>query len=194
MISSKQNYTWIFKNHGFNGCLPWEAIIGTMTDTMEEMKKEKPILHSMNSNSSTSPTTAGLKGNYTPIVIGIAVVLLGIATGYVLNRQSTNVLPSGEKEIIQESNGEIKKGQIYGSADEKAFRDSAEGMLEKGGLDGEGSHKLIRPGGDSQTAYLTSSALNLDQFVGKKIKIWGETFKSNKAGWFMDVGRVEVLE
>lgn len=194
MISSKQNYAWISKNHGFNGGLPWEAIIGTMTDTMEEKKIEKSILHKMNQTSPSTPQTVAAKSNYIYIV-GAVLVLLGIASGFLLSgRSDSSTLPSTKKEVITQSDTEIKKGQIYGSSDEKAFRDSTEGMLEKGGLDGEGSHKLIRPGGESQTAYLTSSALNLDQFVGKKIKVWGETFKSAKAGWFMDVGRVEILE
>ena len=68
-----------------------------------------------------------------------------------------------------------------------------EGNLESGGINGEGTHKLIRPGGDSQTVYLTSSVLDLNQFVGKKVKVWGQTFSAKKAGWLMDVGRVEVL-
>ena len=49
------------------------------------------------------------------------------------------------------------------------------GDFAKGGIDGEGTHKLIRDGGPSKTAYLTSSVIDLDQFVGKKVKIWGET-------------------
>ncbi len=68
------------------------------------------------------------------------------------------------------------------------------GTLEKGGIDGEGTHKLIREGGESQTAYLTSSIIDLDPLVGKKVQVWGETFKGQKAGWLMDVGRVKVLE
>ena len=75
-----------------------------------------------------------------------------------------------------------------------SFKDSAEGYLEEGGLEGEGSHKLLRPGGDSQTVYLTSSVTDLDELVGTEVRIWGETFKGQKAGWLMDVGRVEVLK
>jgi hypothetical protein len=26
------------------------------------------------------------------------------------------------------------------------------------------------------------------------VKVWGETFKGQKAGWLMDVGRVKVME
>ena len=52
----------------------------------------------------------------------------------------------------------------------------------------------MRPGGESQNVYLTSSVVDLDLFVDHKIRIWGETFSAQKAGWLMDVGRVEVIE
>jgi hypothetical protein len=82
---------------------------------------------------------------------------------------------------------------VVGVEDTETFKDTAEGKLEKGGLNGEGSHHLVRPGGESQTVYLTSSIVDLDKFVGSKVKIWGETFAAQKAGWLMDVGRLEVL-
>jgi len=66
--------------------------------------------------------------------------------------------------------------------------------LEKNGLDGEGTHRLIREGGPSQTAYVTSSTLDLDQFAGRKVQVWGETFRAQKAGWLMDIGRLKILE
>ena len=98
------------------------------------------------------------------------------------------------KNTAQEKGTTVKKGMVFGSDDLKTFRDSDEGILEKGGIDGEGSHRLKREGGESQTAYLTSSIVDLDQFVSHKVKVWGETNKARKAGWLMDVGRVEVLE
>jgi len=67
-------------------------------------------------------------------------------------------------------------------------------VIEKNGFDGEGTHKLLREGGESQTAYLTSSVLDLDLFVGHKVEIWGETFAAQKAGWLLDVGAVKVLD
>ena len=83
---------------------------------------------------------------------------------------------------------------MVGSADETVFKDNATGMLDRGGIDGEGSHQLVREGGASQTVYLTSSVVDLEQFVGHKVQVWGETFAAQKAGWLMDVGRVKVLE
>lgn len=86
----------------------------------------------------------------------------------------------------------VKVGDIYGSPDEKAFNTTATGVLDKGGLNGEGTHKLVRPGGLSQTVYLTSSVIDLDTMVGDQITVWGETFKGQKTGWLMDVGRAKV--
>lgn len=86
----------------------------------------------------------------------------------------------------------IKVGDIFGSADEKAFDTTATGVIDKGGLNGEGTHKLLRPGGLSQTVYLTSSVMDLDSLVGHQVTIWGETFKGQKTGWLMDVGRAKV--
>ena len=85
-----------------------------------------------------------------------------------------------------------QKGQTYGTGDIKSFKDTAEGTLKEGGIDGEGQYHLERPGGDSQNVYLTSSSVDLSTFMGKKIKVWGATQTAQKAGWLMDVGKVQV--
>jgi hypothetical protein len=87
----------------------------------------------------------------------------------------------------------INNGDVFGIKDDQTFKDSAEGYLAAGGADGEGSHSLLREGGVSQTVYLTSSITDLDKLVGMQVKVWGETFKGQKAGWLMDVGRVQVI-
>ncbi len=120
-----------------------------------------------------------------PGVIVLVIVLSGILTGYVLFSRGS---PAGRTGIV--SGG----GKALGSPNVTTFKDTAAGVIEKGGIDGEGTHKLIREGGPSQTAYLTSSVIDLDEFVGKKVQVWGETFSGQKAGWLMDVGRVKVIE
>jgi hypothetical protein len=120
----------------------------------------------------------------------ILVVGAGILTGFFLSKEIKGKF--GTSSLSQGAG--IKKGEEVGSSDIKVFRDTASGVLEKGGIDGEGTHKLIREGGPSQTVYLTSSVIDLDQFLGKKVQVWGETFKAQKAGWFMDVGRIKILE
>jgi hypothetical protein len=126
------------------------------------------------------------------IFLIIAAVLGGI-TGYALSNKKQvgagSALTSGSVE-----SSEIKKGTIVGSNDTKTFKDTASGKLANGGIDSEGQYHLVRPGGDSQNVYLTSSSVDLSKFVGKKIKIWGQTQAAQYAGWLMDVGRVEVLE
>jgi hypothetical protein len=124
------------------------------------------------------------------VTLTIIAVLAGVGTGFgtfrlkYKNAQQLAAVPTSE--------GSIQPGDEFGSKDE-AFDSHAVGYIEEGGLDGEGSHKLLRPGGDNQTVYLTSSVTDLDLFVGMEVEVWGETFKGQKAGWFMDVGRVKVV-
>ena len=82
--------------------------------------------------------------------------------------------------------------QSAGVVDKKTFKDSVEGILREGGIDGEGNFHLERPGGVSQNVYLTSTTVDLSNYIGKKVKVWGQTFQAEKAGWLMDVGSVEV--
>lgn len=128
------------------------------------------------------------------IIVGLVVLVvgLGILTGFLLaGRGKVAVAPGGTGEVEK---SKIVKGAEFGFQEASTFKDTAMGLLEAGGIDGEGTHKLIREGGPSQTVYLTSSVLDLDQFVGRKIQIWGETNKAQKAGWLMDAGRIKVLE
>ena len=67
-------------------------------------------------------------------------------------------------------------------------------MLEEGGISGEGTHHLVRGSGPSQYAYLTSSVVDLEPFVGKKVQVWGQTFTGKKAGFFMDIGKIKVVD
>ena len=124
-----------------------------------------------------------------PVIIGIAfVTLAGIVTGYMLSRskvEGVSISKTGAKTVETE--------KVIGSMDER-FKDEAEGILKQGGIDGEGTHYLERAGGASQYVYLTSLLIPLDDYVDKKVKVWGETNKAQKAGWLMDVGRLEVLE
>lgn len=125
------------------------------------------------------------------IIALIVVILLGVGTGYVFSKiGSTNNLNDVEESVSTTS----ESSQVVGSTDTKTFKDTVIGTLKSGGIDGEGAYHLVRPGGDSQNVYLTSSIVDLAPFVDKKIKVWGQTQKAQKAGWLMDVGRVEVLE
>ena len=140
------------------------------------------------------PKKSILKEIFLPAGIILAIILAGGATGWFFaNRISEKVAQtsqlSGGAQIV-ESKKEV------GIKDEKTFRDYAVGRIEvnDNGEVPEGSHKLIRPGGPSQTAYLTSSVVDLNQFLGKCVEVWGETFAAQKVGWLMDVGRVKILD
>ena len=127
----------------------------------------------------------------TLIVVGILVVSAGAGTGWLLSGGAKGkVLGNGS----QAAPGAKETENEAGIADESTFRDSAEGTIEEGGIDGEGTHHLEREGGESQYVYLTSTVIDLESFVGKKVKIWGETISARKAGWLMDVGKVKVTD
>ncbi len=121
----------------------------------------------------------------------LAVIALGVLSGYGLFNLKGG---GGPKRLKTEVTGTAQVGESYGVEDTKVFTDSAEGEITSGGIDGEGSHHLVREGGESQYVYLTSSIIDLDQFVGRKVKVWGQTFEAQKAGWLMDVGRLEIVK
>jgi hypothetical protein len=119
------------------------------------------------------------------IAVYAALILLGVGTGYLLSR-------SGAAGITGGASSMVNTGKVVGSTDTKTFKDSAVGVIQKGGSGGEGTHALIRDGGPSQTAYLISSIVDLDVYVGKKVKVWGQTMAAKKVSWLMDVGKVEL--
>lgn len=144
-------------------------------------------------NRDLSKTESNMKQSPKVLIVFIFLATLaGIGTGFGTYKLSANQKAQMNEVVQVPTTGGIKVGDVFGSKSD-AFKDNAEGYLEKGGVAGEGSHKLLRIGGESQTVYLTSSVINLDQFAGMQVKVWGETFKGQKAGWLMDVGRVEVV-
>lgn len=120
------------------------------------------------------------------LLIFLIVLVAGIISGFATFKIKSQI--SGKKQ----TGGKVIK--TAGIANKKTFKDGAEGILREGGIDGEGNFHLERKGGESQTAYLTSTTVDLSSFVGKKVRVWGETFKGQKAAWLMDVGLVELLE
>ena len=130
------------------------------------------------------------------LMIPLVIILFGIVSGWGISRMSDFSVTTSGRLTSPESitANSLKVGEIVGVPDEKSFRDKAEGVLAEGGFEGEGSYHLVRPGGDDQNVYLTSSIVDISLFVGHKITVWGETFSAQKAGWLMDVGRVQIME
>lgn len=121
--------------------------------------------------------------------IVIVVILLGVLTGYGIATMKGTV----GKKAAGAPTYSVSSGKIFGIEDTKDYPDIAQGALKEGGIEGEGAFHLVRPGGDSQNVYLTSSSVDLSQFIGKNIKVWGKTQAAQHAGWLMDVGKVQVL-
>lgn len=128
--------------------------------------------------------------NPTRTILGvvIAALVLGTLTGYILstknNGSSVSSLVAGNAKSAQQ--------------DTRTFKDFAEGTLKARPQPKdpseyvEGTHMLIREG--AVPVALTSSVVDLSQFEGKKVKVFGETQKAFKEGWLMDVGKVEEVK
>jgi len=158
-------------------------------DQVQEQKQNQaqPLIRNFNSDS--------LKSAFTPKVVAIliGVVVVGVLSGYLVS-QCNSLSIKGIKTGTVSNGSSVAAGTIIGSNDTTTFKDTAQGTLKEGGIDGEGAYHLVRPGGDSQNVYLTSSSVDLSQFVGKSIKVWGQTQKAQYAGWLMDVGRIQILQ
>lgn len=136
------------------------------------------------------------------VPILVIVLALSITGGFFASRlkpisNSQNQNPTQSADTVAntppDTAEKVEVGKIYGNL-EKNFKDIATGTLEKGSINGEGTHILNRPGGKSQRASLTSSAVDLDLFIGKNVEVRGETNSSTKTSWLMDVGSIKVLE
>lgn len=139
------------------------------------------LIHNINEQK----TVEGIPVSKLVIFLVIAIIL-GAGIGFGVYKIGNITKGSG-------TTGQLTSKKAVGVADKKTFKDKAEGILKEGGIDGEGNFHLERPGGESQNVYLTSTTVDLSQFIGKKVRVWGETFSSQQAGWLMDVGYVEPL-
>jgi len=121
------------------------------------------------------------------IIISIIILILGVSIGFGASKLKKTSGTTTQNSVM------VNTDKSSGISDKKTFKDQAEGVLREGGIDGEGNFHLERPGGISQNVYLTSSAVDLSKYIGKKVRVHGETFNGQKSGWLMDVGLVEVL-
>ena len=127
---------------------------------------------------------------YALIMVGAVVV--GVMTGYGLATHASGSPTTGGLLPTQ--------SQVMTPAqqDNKTFKDFAQGVIQpkpspKSGADySEGAFILVRT--NEVPVALTSSVVDLSQYTGKKVKVYGETQKALKEGWLMDVGKVEVQQ
>lgn len=130
-----------------------------------------------------------MQSNLGKILLFVLVIsiIFGIGTGYLLSNK-----------IVTPSVSIPGDGVKNPALDTKTFRDFAEGILKpipppkNPNEYTEGTHILEREGAASVT--LTSSVVDLSKYEGKKVKVFGETQKALKAGWLMDVGKVEEVK
>ncbi|MCL5785010.1 MAG: hypothetical protein M1142_06700 [Patescibacteria group bacterium] len=124
------------------------------------------------------------------ISILVISIILGTSAGYMLAKTGKKV--NADTTTSPSATTEAPK---TAQQDAKTFRDFAEGTIQKKPTSSnpddysEGTHLLIRDG--AVPVALTSSVVDLSQYEGKKVKVFGETQKAVKEGWLMDVGRVE---
>lgn len=145
----------------------------------------------MDSSNQDLPSLHRFKGNGLNFKILVAVlvisVIAGVGTGYLMASGGT-----GNTQIPL-----IEKTPEHAAEDTRTFRDFAEGKItkkpdDKNNANSQGTHLLIRDG--ATPVLLTSSVLDLSEYENKKVKVYGETNSLPGAGWFMDVGRVEVIQ
>lgn len=154
-----------------------------------------------NLSTNNSPAVTNQANPKSPLLILIITLAVSLATGFWISRLSpATSSPSPATSANQavsvdkiSSADSLKIGTIYGNQS-KNFKDRATGVIEKGSINGEGTHILIREGGLSQRASLTSSVVDLDLFVGKTVEVTGETNASTKTSWLMDVGTIKIIQ
>lgn len=131
--------------------------------------------------------------NLNKIFLGIlfVAIILGVLAGYMLPKTNKGGSPLSSSE----TSGEAKTPKTA-QQDTRTFRDFAQGTIQKRPEPKnineyvEGTHLLVRDG--AVPVALTSSVIDLTEYEGKKVKVFGETQKAIKEGWLMDVGKVEA--
>lgn len=151
---------------------------------MLQLKTMEPLNQSANPSLHRFKPALNFKLLLAVLVISI---IGGVGTGYLM--ASSGV---GNSRIPL-----ITKAPDHAAEDTKTFRDFAEGKITKrpegkNSASGMGTHILVRDG--ATPVDLTSSVVDLSQYENKKVKIFGETNQLPGAPWFMDVGRVEVIQ
>jgi len=131
--------------------------------------------------------------NKMPLFIGLAaiIILVGLGAGWFF--ASKKIATNANKANIPSIT--VSKNEA-GVTDPSTIKDvtTATGTLKVGGIRGEGTYHLDRSGGSSQTVYLTSTTVDMSGFVNEKVQVWGQTLASQNAPWFMDVGKIKVVQ
>ena len=143
----------------------------------------------MESSSSPTKRIGNFSLNQIFLAILVVSVLLGVSAGYLL---SSSKNAGGLASSTPSKSADSPK---TAQQDKSTFKDFAEGTIQKKEASkkdnySEGTHILVRTGAVPVT--LTSSVVDLEEYEGKKVVVYGQTLSAVKAGWLMDVGLVEI--
>lgn len=147
------------------------------------MKDEAPI-KPLQTKSKTPFLAAGI----------IFIIVIGLGIGFFVSKSKS----SGSK--VQNSTNVTVSDTEAGVKDIKVLTDKginikdATGVLQTGGIKGEGKYNLQRDGGLTQQVALNSTTVDMMPFVGKKVQVWGDTQASHYAPWLMDVVKIKVVQ
>src|SRR5260221_4975847 len=146
---------------------------------------ENTTLNTPNSSNIVNPIATT---NKMPIMIGVGVVviLIGLGVGFLVSSKKSMTNSGARTSAVSVTQTEA------GVKDLTNYKDTATGTLALGGIKGEGTYHLDRPGGATQTVYLNSTVVDMAPFVGKKVEVWGATVASHFAPWLMDVGKIKT--
>lgn len=128
-----------------------------------------------------------------PVVLFLVVALMGVGTGFVMAKKGGSVQSTTDTSMGVNTKKSVATETEAGINDEAAFPDTATGVLKEGGVMGEGTHHLDRTQTKEKDVSLSSTVINLQNFVEKKVEVRGQTI-SGKSGWLMDVGKVKVVQ
>ena len=107
------------------------------------MENKTSIMHSFKSK----------KTNTSFLLVFLVIILVaigfGIGSGYLLAQKAPGLIQTSALQSPKDKNA-VEKGKTYGTNDTTTFKDTVEGKLAEGGIDGEGQYHLVRSGGDSQ--------------------------------------------
>lgn len=165
-----------------------------MYNSPGETKESEKIVHKLNNVAPhTQLDTMSMKKI---LSIFLLVILFGVISGFAWAYMSKNISSENQTPLPKaaEDVNVSPPPKRAGIDDKKTFKDTTEGIMRDGGIEGEGDYHLERPGGTSQNVYLTSTTVDLSRYIGKKVKVWGETYSAQKAGWLMDVGLIELSQ
>ena len=126
------------------------------------------------------------------LILGVGallVIVVGVGSAWLI---STKLM--SKSAATAKVPGSVVTSTSAGMLDPSIKYDMATGMMVDGGISGEGTQHLDRDGIPAHFVYMTSSVVDLSSFVGKKVQVWGQTEASKKAGWLMDVSKVQVVQ